>query len=54
MANVRTYQMDSLLNIKEQFCHPLPNEFNHCAFLFLITLQKKRHLMNYFGKKNMC
>ena len=31
MAYVRTYPLDSLLNLVEYFCHPLPNELDHCA-----------------------
>ena len=36
MANVRTYQLHSLLNVMEQFCHPLPNELDQCALLYYI------------------
>ena len=33
MANLRTYPLDSLLLsiIMEEFCQPLPIEFDHCA-----------------------
>ena len=33
MAYARTYPLDCLPNLTEQFCHPLPNELDHCAFV---------------------
>ena len=37
MAYARTYPLDSLLNLMEQFCHLLPNELDYCALSSSLT-----------------
>ena len=49
VANVTTYPLDILLNIMEQFCHPLPNELDHrapCTVLLLHKVKSKICLSN--------
>ena len=39
-TNVTTYPLDILLNIMEQFCYPLPNEFDPyavCTVLLMLS-----------------
>ena len=46
LPHVVTYPLNSLLIFLEQFCHPLPNELDHCAVLVSFKgyhWQKKVH-----------
>ena len=49
MPNKEKYT-NSLLNFMEQFCHPLPNELDHCAVcllkLFKVQFRKVMDLNN--------
>ena len=37
MAYGKTYPLESLLNLSEQFSHPLPNEIDHCVVVHGIS-----------------
>ena len=44
---METYPLNSLLNLSEEFCHPLPNELDHCTVNCLYFSEKNDLLLLY-------